>query len=181
MHIMKAEIVGFGAYRQREFTFSAGNQLIYGENEAGKSTLYQFIQAMLFGFPKKSNKKRDYTPTDGAAYGGRLWIATPQYKSIKIERFRQANRGKARVWLGELETTEEHLQTVLGGLTLAMFQEIYTFQQEQLSKLDHLQEDELHQALLSIGISGNQSIMSSIQADKKIIRHSSVQEGNGCH
>lgn len=167
MHIMKAEIVGFGAYRQREFTFSAGNQLIYGENEAGKSTLYQFIQAMLFGFPKKSNKKRDYTPTDGAAYGGRLWIATPQYKSIKIERFRQANRGKARVWLGELETTEEHLQTVLGGLTLAMFQEIYTFQQEQLSKLDHLQEDELHQALLSIGISGNQSIMSSIQADKK--------------
>jgi len=95
MQLIKAEIVGFGAYRQQEFVFSPTNQLIYGENEAGKSTLYQFIQAMLFGFPKKSGKKRDYTPTDGMAFGGRLWLKTSQYQSIKIERFRQTNKGSA--------------------------------------------------------------------------------------
>ncbi len=167
MQLIKAEIVGFGAYRQQEFVFSPTNQLIYGENEAGKSTLYQFIQAMLFGFPKKSGKKRDYTPTDGTAFGGRLWLKTSQYQSIKIERFRQTNKGKARVWLDETETTEEHLHQLLNGLSLAMFQDIYTFQQEQLSAIDHLEEQELHQALLSIGISGSQTIMAQIQEDKK--------------
>ena len=63
------EIVPHGRDGQKTFDFSQGNQLFFGENEAGKSTLYHFIQTMLFGFSTKSKKKRDYTPTDGAALG----------------------------------------------------------------------------------------------------------------
>ena len=70
MKLLKAEITEFGKYRQFSFDFTGGNQLIFGANEAGKSTLYHFIKAMLFGFPKKQKRKRDYE-TDHAYYGGR--------------------------------------------------------------------------------------------------------------
>ena len=87
MKITKAEIVGFGHYRQQTFEFLPGNQLFFGQNEVGKSTLYQFIQAILFGFPKKNLRKRDYTPQDGAAYGGKLWLEIEPYGEIMVERY----------------------------------------------------------------------------------------------
>lgn len=58
MRILRIEIAAFGKWRQKTFDFISGNQLIYGENEAGKSTIYQFIQAVLFGFPSKGKKKK---------------------------------------------------------------------------------------------------------------------------
>lgn len=66
MWIKKAEITSFGKWRQQTFLFEAKNQLVYGLNEAGKSTLYQFIQAILFGFPTKRKKDRT-TPQMTAA------------------------------------------------------------------------------------------------------------------
>ena len=48
MKILRIEIAAFGKWRQKSFDFYSGNQLIYGGNEAGKSTIYQFIQAILF-------------------------------------------------------------------------------------------------------------------------------------
>ena len=50
MKLLAVEIVGFGKWQQQKITFESGNQLLYGANEVGKSTLYQFIQAMLFSF-----------------------------------------------------------------------------------------------------------------------------------
>lgn len=58
MKINRIEITAFGKWRQKNFHFEEGNQLIYGGNEAGKSTIYQFIQAILFGFPSKGRKKK---------------------------------------------------------------------------------------------------------------------------
>lgn len=167
MKLIRAEISGFGHYRQMTFDFSAGNQLFYGDNETGKSTLYHFIQTMLFGFAKKSHKKRDYTPNDGAAFGGRLWIEHPVYGEIQIERYRQINRGKAKIQVGEVEGDEAWLSELLAPLTLESFQNVFTFQQEQLSELDRLQEKELHDALISLGISGSAQVMNQIQQYEK--------------
>lgn len=163
MKIIRAEISGFGHFRQKTFDFSQGNQLFFGENEAGKSTLYHFIQTMLFGFSTKSKKKRDYTPTDGAAFGGKLWIAIEGYEEIRIERFRSIQRGKATIYVGDQEGDEVWLQKLLAPLTLETFQEVFTFQQEQLTEVDRLQEKELHDALISLGISGSVQVMNQIQ------------------
>ena len=167
MKLIRAEISGFGHYRQKTIDFSAGNQLFYGENETGKSTLYHFIQTMLFGFAKKSAKKRDYRPSDGAAFGGKLWIWHPLYGEILIERFRQLNRGKAKIQIGDVVGDEAFLNEILAPLTLETFQEVFTFQQEQLSELDRLQEKDLHEALISLGISGSAQVMNQMQQYEK--------------
>lgn len=56
MKILRIEIAAL-ENGVKSFDFYSGNQLIYGGNEAGKSTIYQFIQAILFGFPSKGRKR----------------------------------------------------------------------------------------------------------------------------
>lgn len=175
MRILRAEIVGFGKYRQRTFDFTSGNQLLYGVNEAGKSTLYQFIQAMLFGFPVKRGNKRDYAPKDGTSFGGRLWLEFPVAGEVCIERYKQVDRGRAKVMIGERIGDERLLNSLLAPLNLQLFQEVFTFQQEQLSQLDALQEKELHDALISLGISGSKQLLekrqSYISDAQKLFKH----------
>lgn len=177
MRLIKAEITGFGHFRNQTFSFQAGNQLFYGKNEVGKSTLYQFIQAMLFGFPKKSSRRRDYTPKDGTAYGGKLWLEIESHGEVYIERFRQINRGRAKVWVDDRVGDERLLESLLSPLNLQVFQEVFTFQQEQLAQIDRLQEGELHASLLSLGISGSNQLMNKIQEYQKENRLLYKQKG----
>ncbi|MFB8538645.1 ATP-binding protein [Enterococcus thailandicus] len=163
MKILRIEINAFGKWRQKSFDFSSGNQLIYGENEAGKSTVYQFIQAILFGFPSKGRKKKDYTPKDGAAYGGRVWFEHPVHGEFMVERYKQQNRGKAKVVFGEQTGSEVLLGQLISPLTRELFQQVFTFQQEQLSELDHLREKELHDMLISLGITGSSQVFQKRQ------------------
>ncbi|MGM0126097.1 hypothetical protein IGI37_003498 [Enterococcus sp. AZ194] len=163
MRLLKAEITAFGKWRNQVFDFERSNQLFYGSNEAGKSTLYQFICAMLFGFPTKNKKKKDYTPKDGAAFGGKLWLELPLHGEVIIERYRQQNKGQAKVTLDERVGDERLLKQLLAPLTKELFQQVFTFQQEQLTELDLLKENELHESLISLGISGSTNLFQKKQ------------------
>ena len=81
MRFLRAKIDGFGRYSGREFEFNDGVNVIYGKNEAGKSTLQHFLLAMLFGMKKPGRKRAvyleeeaKYRPWQGGAYGGVLWL-----------------------------------------------------------------------------------------------------------
>lgn len=167
MKLIRAEITGFGKYRQQVISFEAQNQLLFGPNEIGKSTLYQFIQCMLFGFPPRRTRQKDYTPKDGTAFGGKLWLAFPGVGEVYLERYKQVDRGRVKVRLGEQVGGEKLWKDLLQGLTPALFSEVFTFQQEQLSQLDHLQEEELQQVLLSLGITGSRQLMEQGQQYQK--------------
>ena len=62
MIITSLEIFGFGKFHQFSLHFSDKYNVIYGENEAGKSTLHSFIRAMLFGVPSTPKQKRAILP-----------------------------------------------------------------------------------------------------------------------
>ena len=159
MKLISAEIVGFGKWQQQKIDFQEGNQLLYGANELGKSTLYQFIQAILFGFPAKGKRRKDYQPKNGGPYGGRLWIEHPQHGEVQIERFKDQQRGQAKVYFNDQVGDESTLRKILHPLTKELFQRVFTFQQEQLSLLNQMDEENLQQALLSLGVSGSQQIL----------------------
>ena len=48
MKLLELHINGFGKIHDRTISFSDGINVIYGRNEAGKSTLHTFIRGMLF-------------------------------------------------------------------------------------------------------------------------------------
>ena len=165
MKLLKAEITEFGKYRQFSFDFTGGNQLIFGANEAGKSTLYHFIKAMLFGFPKKQKRKRDYE-TDHAYYGGALEIEIDG-EVLRIERMKHLNKGKATVIIGDEIFPESYLQKRLAPLDSQLFEQVFTFDQEQLQQITQLDEKYLQAALLSLGITGSQQLFLQAEQEEK--------------
>ncbi|WP_430606779.1 hypothetical protein IGJ55_003049 [Enterococcus sp. AZ170] len=164
MKLIAIELVGFGKWQQHKIEFQPKNQLLFGTNEAGKSTIYQFVQAMFFGFPAKGKKRKDYQPKNGGAYGGRLWFEHPVYGKVQIERFKGQNKGQAKVYFNDQIGDETLLEKMLYPLTKELFQSVFTFQQEQLSHLEKLNEEELQTSLLSLGLSGSQQLLLSREA-----------------
>lgn len=56
MQIRETRIFCFGKLQQREYRFESGINVIYGPNEAGKTTFHAFLLAMLFGMEKSRSK-----------------------------------------------------------------------------------------------------------------------------
>ena len=72
MIIKSLEIYGYGQFVQRKIEFNRQFTEIFGENEAGKSTIQAFIHSILFGFPTKKSKEPRLEPRLGNQYGGKL-------------------------------------------------------------------------------------------------------------
>ena len=108
---------------------------MYGENEAGKSTIQAFIQAMLYGIPKGASKKEvffQYRPFSKAlGFGGSLTFSH-QGKSYCVQRdFLQG--GEAHITIlpqGEkLSEGESFLQSVLSPFSLESFKNTVSIRQ----------------------------------------------------
>ena len=79
MIIRELNIRGFGALQNRRFVFGDRLNILYGANEAGKTTLHLFLRAMFYGLERARGRasKTDayalYEPWFGeGAYGGSL-------------------------------------------------------------------------------------------------------------
>lgn len=135
MILEKLYIDGFGKFSDYSLNFSPSIQILYGENEAGKSTIHAFIQAMLYGIPKGASKKEvffQYRPFSKAlGFGGSLTFSH-QGKSYCIQRdFLQG--GEAHITIlpqGEkLSEGESFLQSVLSPFSLESFKNTVSIRQ----------------------------------------------------
>ena len=52
MIIRKLNIKNFGKVHDKTLEFSPGINVLYGENESGKTTIHTFIKSMLFGLTR---------------------------------------------------------------------------------------------------------------------------------
>lgn len=158
MRIMDITIYGFGQWVDQQFTFSSSEiTTIYGENESGKSTLQQFILFMLFGMPPKQRKF--YQPKNSSKMGGRMIIMTPDHHRIIIERIDDESKGKASCILEDGSVKDEQwLNKLLNGIGLDTYQSIFSFSDTDLADIRTMQEEELNEILLSIGLTGSSII-----------------------
>ena len=62
MRIDRIHIDSFGKLRGIDLSLSQGLNIIYGRNEAGKSTLHAFLMAMLFGMRDRSQRSLEEDP-----------------------------------------------------------------------------------------------------------------------
>ena len=87
MRIRNLHIDGFGRFADRSFgPLEHPVTVFYGANEAGKSTLLEFIRRILFGFPARRVGTNEYPPLAGGRHGGRITIATDAGKIIVVDR-----------------------------------------------------------------------------------------------
>ena len=57
MQIKNIKVNNFGKLTNKEIEFESGINIIYGENESGKSTLLDFIVSMFYGINKNKSGK----------------------------------------------------------------------------------------------------------------------------
>lgn len=82
MRLIDLHIDGFGKFHDLDLRFAEGMNILYGHNEAGKSTLHAFLQAMLYGLERRpgvgsaAKLHKKYRPWDAPErFGGTLRLA----------------------------------------------------------------------------------------------------------
>lgn len=131
----------FGQFQNQEIELKPGINLIYGENEAGKSTIHTFIKGMLFGIERargravatKEDIYQKYLPWDyPGAYGGSMDISVDD-KTYRIERSFHANDKYFKIY--NLETGREvilkddHISELIPGLTESTYRNTISIEQ----------------------------------------------------
>jgi len=116
MKILSLYINAFGKFRDYSLDFKEGINVIYGLNEAGKSTLHAFIEGMFYGFVDPRHKTRrffktidKYKPKDTSVYGGSI-VFEAHGKTYRIER--TFLKRKASVKLFNENTGEDITKTL---------------------------------------------------------------------
>ncbi len=114
--ITDLQVDGFGVWKGLDVNSLSGDMTIFhGYNEAGKTTLMQFVRSMMFGFsPGRLDK---YTPpVYGGLAGGGMSIKTGNGE-WDIVRHVDPNRHSDPI--GDLSVTDEHDGSVHGSAQLA--------------------------------------------------------------
>ena len=118
MRIRELHIDGFGRFSGVEYGPLEGSVTVfYGPNEAGKSTLLEFVRRVLFGFPRRSGRVNAYPAMAGGRYGGRIAIEDSDGRLYDVR------RTTGRSYSGEITLTsrsgdplpEAELTTLLGN------------------------------------------------------------------
>ncbi|SDC24698.1 Uncharacterized protein YhaN [Paenibacillus sp. UNCCL117] len=166
MRIERIEIGAFGPLRGVSLSLDKGPvTLMYGPNEAGKSTVLEFIRALLFGFQSKGGAGR-YAPDPAVIQGGRLILKTGDGERFAVERWDRAAEGKGRppaaghvrvLYPDGSEGGERELSGLLGGMTPDVFRHVFAFGLTELQELGTLQHEEVSGFLYSagLGVSGS--------------------------
>lgn len=154
MKLLELRLAGFGRLVDQTFTFAPGLNLIYGPNEAGKSTLQRAIMALLYGFFDDGRISQEHRavsaankPWDTSArFAGTLIYALDDGRRFQVRRtfdprsqttllslpdnsdissqFRSASDGR-------LFFAETHL-----GMNRSVFDNVYSVRQAELAALE---------------------------------------------
>lgn len=97
MTIDRIKINAFGCHRDLELHFTKGVNLIYGNNESGKSTLLAFVRAVLYGFDSRAsdNPRKKYMPWGSGPdtrFGGELTFTHEEKHYRAVALFTQSKR-----------------------------------------------------------------------------------------
>lgn len=131
MVIRRLKIKNFGKIRDKDMELSPGINVLYGENESGKTTTHTFIRSMFYGVRRLRGKAAlndtytKYEPWENPAeYGGIMWFTSKGKKYRLTRNFYKEKK------LGELlceddgslvDAEQGALGTILGNVSEAVY------------------------------------------------------------
>lgn len=152
MKLLEVHLYGFGKHVDRTFSFST-QTVVVGNNETGKSSLYEAILQIFFGFPTRASANR-LEPKFGVRYGG--WVKIElQDKLYQIERVEGKSSGVVTVTEnGIYYGGEEELRSLLKGLTREQTESVYAFHLFDLQQIHQLSQEDLTELFFASGTTG---------------------------
>ena len=129
MKILGLLLRNFGKFQNQKLRFESGINIIYGENESGKSTIHTFIKGMLFGIGRGRGRASVYDtysiyePWENPGYYSGILRFESGGKTFRIDRNFDKQNKKAELVCeddGEnLSIENGDLELLLGGMDLS--------------------------------------------------------------
>ncbi|WP_166667231.1 ATP-binding protein [Companilactobacillus nuruki] len=157
MKLVKANIYGFGKWIDQEFNFEQDYQVIVGSNEAGKTTLLNFIQSILFGFAsaRGENKFLQYKPKNSSRYGGELVFKSDDQSIWTVKRIDGKGDGEVTLFHDEQQVPKTLLSEIIGNFTKDDFENTHIFDDRSILSIYSLDEKQLENEVMSVGAVGS--------------------------
>lgn len=203
MIIKKIEIKGFGKFKNFVLNLGKGTQVIYGKNEAGKSTLMNFIKLMFYSRQKEKSTRTSpedkalrekFSPWSGESMGGSIEFEHQGYiyklqKTISKSSFSKDSvflinqtLGKT-VELGKREEVGEHIFS----LDLSSFERSSYIKDFGRSGFDNVKisDDSILNKMINLAQSGDEevcavSVISRLDKALKDLERPSGKSGKIC-
>ena len=174
MKIKSLHIASFGGLKNLDLDFDSCFNVVYGDNENGKTTIMNFIKMMFYGSERSGkefnkNIRKKYTPWDGSNMAGSIDFEN-NGRNYRLERIFGSSNSTDKVTLidqnlGERETVTPDIGTKLFGLTLPAFERSIFIGQFGYPENNALAEGELQSKLSNMAFTGDETV--SYEAVKK--------------
>lgn len=172
MRIRRLELKAFGPFRERVLDLTPdgpGLHIIFGSNEAGKSSALRALKALLFGFPERTADNFLF-PNDQLLVGGTL----EDGRGEKLVFFRRKKRKADLLDEQGNPLDPGRLSPFLHSMPLEIFESLYGINHEILLRGGEdilAQRGEVGQALFAAGagISSLREILGSLEAEAEEI------------
>ena len=165
MRIAEFHVEGFGRLANVSMTdVPPGLSIVLGENEAGKTTLLEFLRSILFGLPARKQKEF-YPPLNGGRKGGRIVLRNERAERIIVERFEGKGTGPLTVTLPDgSQGGEAEFRQLIGSATDDLYRNVFAFSLSELQSFESLKTEKVRDAIYSAGIGvGRRTIAQVIQ------------------
>ncbi len=92
LHLSRMHITNFGAFANRVVgPFEPGLNIVYGSNEAGKSTLNAFLGGVLFGWEEARGSKNTYKPANASRAGSLVFANEHTGEELELKRVKNTD------------------------------------------------------------------------------------------
>lgn len=131
MKILRLDLLAFGPFTERELTFEAGEyglHVVYGPNEAGKSSALRALRQLLFGIETRTTDNFLHSHQDLRIKAA---LRSPDGVTLEFIR-RKGNKNTLRGADGESLVDPELLEEMLGNVDESTFKQQFGIDYEQL-------------------------------------------------
>ena len=154
MKILSFHIDGFGRFADQILgPFERPVTVFFGPNEAGKSTLLEFVRRVFFGFPDGRSSSNPYPPLAGGRHGGSVTIVSDDGETVTVQRFQGTGGGPVRLTdASGRPLPEGELPRLLGQHSRDVFRNVFTFTLDELHDENLLKDDSVNAQIYSVGM-----------------------------
>jgi len=153
MKIRGWSIDGFGLFHDCAIAdLPDGLTVLHGSNEAGKSTLLEFLRRVLFGVPA-GEAGPSYAPLHGGRHRGRVVVADGDGEVVVERELDRRAPAVLRRPDGRAVDPDE-LHRLLGGADERLFRSVFAFSLDDLQSLATLDTAGVREALFSASLAG---------------------------
>ena len=183
MKISGLEIDGFGVWSGLKLEgLSEGINVLYGPNEAGKTTLLQFVRSVLYGFSPE--RQRYFPPVRGGRPGGAIDVAGPN-GSFHLDRHFDADADASeaeQLVLSAADGTRqgEHLvKVLLSQIDEKIFNNVFAVGLREIQHLGTLSDTEAAEKLYSLTAGLDRVSLVEVMRELETSRKRLLQSGGG--